>query len=117
MTVERVVAGVDHGAGEPAAIKTHRRIEDLFRRLDPVDLARGLAPKALGIPERAGMDRVIPAVVLDVHGVAPGGYNASNRHARDKLGHDKDQFRPNFLRTSSWDHCHLGKHHFKAKTP
>ena len=32
MAVERVVAGVDHGAGEPAAVQSHRRIEDLFRR-------------------------------------------------------------------------------------
>ena len=61
MAVERVVAGVDHGAGEPAAVKAHRGIEDLFRRLDPVDLARRLAPKAFGIGQRAGMDLVIPA--------------------------------------------------------
>ena len=54
MAVERVVAGVDHGAGEPAAVSARRGIEDLLRRLDPVDLARRLRPKALGIPsERA----------------------------------------------------------------
>src|SRR2546423_14442472 len=70
MTVERVVAGVDHGTGEPAAIQTHAGIEYLLRGLDPVDLPRGVSPKALGISERAGMDLVIPAVVL--HRVAPG---------------------------------------------
>ena len=67
VTVEGVVAGVDHGAGKPAAVQTHGGIEDLFSRLDPVDVARRLAPKPLGISERAGMDLVIPAVVLDVH--------------------------------------------------
>ena len=45
VAVQRVVAGVDHGAREPAAIEAHPRIEDFFRRLDPVDLARRLAPK------------------------------------------------------------------------
>ena len=54
MAVERVVAGVDHAAGEPAAVDAQRRIEDLLRRLDPVDLARRLGPEALGIAsERA----------------------------------------------------------------
>src|SRR5215210_1203058 len=72
MTVERVVTGVDHGTGEPAAIQTDAGIEYLFRGLDPVDLPRGVTPKALGISERAGMGLVIPAVVLDVHRVAPG---------------------------------------------
>ena len=71
MAVERVVAGVDHRAGEPAAIRAHRGIEDLFGRLDPVDLARRLGPKALGVAERAGMDLVIAAVVLNVHGALP----------------------------------------------
>ena len=47
MTIQRVVAGVDHGAREPAAIEAHRRIEDFSRRLDPVDLPRRLAPKSL----------------------------------------------------------------------
>ena len=91
MAVERVVAGVDHGAGEPAAVKPHRGIEHLFRRLDPVDLARRLAPKALGIGERTGMDLVIAAGVLDVHGVAPSAVDtfASIRHARPCAGHPR----------------------------
>ena len=71
MAVERVVAGVDDGAGEPAAVKPHGGIEHFLRGLNPVDLARRLAPKTLGIPKRAGMDLVVPAAVLDVHGVAP----------------------------------------------
>ena len=54
MAVERVVAGVDHGAGEPAAVEPHGGIEHLFRRLDPVDLARRLGPKPSGsLSERA----------------------------------------------------------------
>ena len=54
MAIERVVAGVDHGAGEPAAVSADRGIEDLLRRLDPVDLARRLGPEALGVgSERA----------------------------------------------------------------
>ena len=53
-----------------AAKELATRIEDLFCRFDPVDFARGLAPKAFGVGERAGMDLMIPAVVLDVHGVS-----------------------------------------------
>src|SRR5690242_5976419 len=71
MAVERVVAGIDHGAGEPASIGADRGIEDLFRRLDPVDLARGLGPEPLGVGQRAGMDLVVTAVALDVHGALP----------------------------------------------
>ena len=72
MTIERIVAGVDHGAGEPAAIEANRRVENFFRRLDPVDLPRRVAPKALRISKRARMDFVIAALVVDVHGVSPG---------------------------------------------
>ncbi len=71
MAIERVVAGVDHAAGKPAAVNPLGRIEDLFGRLDPVDLARDLAPKALGIPQRAGVDLVVPAFLVNVHGVLP----------------------------------------------
>ena len=88
MAVERVVAGVDHGAGEPAAIEPHRGIEDLLRRLDPVDLARRLGPKALGIGERAGMDLVIPAVVRGYSWRAPGRRHP-RRHARACPGHPR----------------------------
>ena len=71
MAVERVVAGVDHPSGEPAAIRAHRGIEYLFGRLDPVDLARRLGPEAFGVAQRAGVDLVIAAVVLNVHGALP----------------------------------------------
>ena len=71
VAVKRVVAGVDHGAGEPAAIRAHRGIEYFFGRLDPVDLTRRLGPKALGVAERAGMDLVVAAFLVDVHGVSP----------------------------------------------
>ena len=71
MAVERVVAGVDHGAGKPAAVEAHRGIEDFLRRLDPVDLARGLRPETLRVRQRAGMDLVIAAFVVDVHGSVP----------------------------------------------
>ena len=94
VTVERVVAGVDHRAGEPATVKSASRIEDLFRRLDPVDVTRSLAPKTLGIPERAGMDLMIPAVVLDVHGVS-----------LLDAGDNRDLFTC---------HCHRKQHHFKG---
>jgi hypothetical protein len=71
MAIERVVAGVDHRSGEPAAIRAHRGIEDLLGRLDPVDLARRLGPEAFGISQRAGVNLMIPAVVLNVHGALP----------------------------------------------
>jgi hypothetical protein len=72
MAVQRIVAGVDHRACEPAAIEADAGIEDFFRRLDPVDLPRRLAPKTLGIGKRARMDFVVAAVVLDVQDVSPG---------------------------------------------
>src|SRR6185437_10020540 len=72
MAVERVIAGVDHRAGKPAAVSAHRGIEDLLRRLNPVDLAGRLRPKTLGIPERSGMDLMIAAGSR--HGASPGVY-------------------------------------------
>ena len=71
MAIERVVAGIDHAAGEPAAIGSGRRIEHLLRRLDPVDLPRRLGPKPLRVGERARVDLVIAAFVVNVHGLAP----------------------------------------------
>ncbi len=67
VAVERVVAGVDHTTGKPAAVGPQRGIEYLLRGLDPVDLARRLAPEPFGVGERAGVDLMIAAVVLDVH--------------------------------------------------
>src|SRR5690242_3840438 len=71
MAIERVIAAVDHAAGEPASIGADRGIEDLLRRLDPVDLARGFSPEALGIAERAGIHLVVGAFLVNVHGVSP----------------------------------------------
>ena len=79
MAVERVVAGVDHPSDEPAAIRTRRGIEYFFGRLDPVDLTRGLGPKPFRVSQRAGMDLVIAAVVLNVHGVASRAFMTGHR--------------------------------------
>ena len=89
MAVERVVAGVDHSAGEPAAIQAHAGIEHLLRGLDPVDFAGRLTPEPCGIDQRTGMDFVIPAAVLDVHGAAPAYLAiAALPNAPDALRHD-----------------------------
>ena len=45
VAVERVVAGVDLGAGEPAAVEPERAVEHLVGRLDPVDLAARPRPR------------------------------------------------------------------------
>src|SRR5260370_41250318 len=71
MAVDVVVTGVDHAIREPAAVRSHRGIEDLPWDFDPVDLARRLGPKTLGVAERAGVDFVIPAFLADVHGALP----------------------------------------------
>ncbi len=65
MAIERVVAGVDDRAGKPAAIQALGGIENFLGRFDPVDLARRLTPKALGVAERARMDLVITAFVAE----------------------------------------------------
>ena len=54
VAVERVVAGVDDAVGEPAAVDALAAVERLGRRLDPVDLARRLAPESLGIGQASG---------------------------------------------------------------
>ena len=72
MAVERVVAGVDHGVRRTSGRRCRSTGSKIFfGRLDPVDLARRLGPKALGVGQRAGVDLVIPALFVDVHGVAP----------------------------------------------
>jgi hypothetical protein len=69
MAVQRVIAGVDDGAGEPAAVKSHRGIEDLFRRFDPIDLARRFGPESFGVAERSGVNLAVAAFVLNIHGI------------------------------------------------
>ncbi|MGY4341080.1 hypothetical protein ACVWW3_005986 [Bradyrhizobium sp. LM2.9] len=71
MAVERIVAGVNQAAAEPAAVDALRSIEDRLRRLDPVDLLRRLGPKALRVGQRACIDVVIAAFPLDIHACAP----------------------------------------------
>ena len=94
VAIERVVAGVDLGACEPAAVDAHCGIEDLLRRLDPVDLARGLGPKALGIGERTGVDFVVAALVVDVHGVSSRARGASLSAIVTGRGGDSSRKRP-----------------------
>ncbi len=71
MAVERVVAGVAHGAGEPAAVVAGLGVEYFFRRLVPVDLLRRLAPEAFRVALPARVNVVVPARA-SVHGLSPG---------------------------------------------
>ena len=61
VAVERVVTGVDHAAGEPAAVDAGVLVEDFFRRLDPVDLLGGLAPEAFRVALPARVDVMVSA--------------------------------------------------------
>ena len=67
MAVERVVAGVAAGVGEPAAIDARLRIENRLRRAGPGDLARRLRPKGL----RIGAPLVIGLPIAARHRSAP----------------------------------------------
>jgi hypothetical protein len=70
MAIDRVPAGVADTVGEPAAVDAGRGIEHRLRPFDPVDVGRGLAPKALGIALPARINLVI-AARRGVHGVLP----------------------------------------------
>ena len=70
VAVERVVAGVDHAAGEPAAVEALRLVEDLLRLLDPVDGVRRLAPEAFRVALPVRID-VVVAARAGVHGFPP----------------------------------------------
>jgi hypothetical protein len=61
VAVDRVVAGVARGAGEPAAVDAGILVEDLFRRLVPVDRLRRLAPEAFRVAHRSRVDLMIAA--------------------------------------------------------
>src|SRR4029079_14744464 len=61
VAVERVVAGVADGAGEPAAVNAGVLVEDLFRLLVPVDPGGGLGPESLRVALPARIDVVITA--------------------------------------------------------
>ena len=56
--VDRVVAGVELAACEPASERRRVRVEDALRRDVPVERARGLAPEALGVVDAAPVDGV-----------------------------------------------------------
>ena len=70
VAVERVVAGVAGGAGEPAAVDAGVRVEDLLGLLVPVDLRRGLGPEHLrtALPMRVD---VVVAARASVHCLLP----------------------------------------------
>src|SRR5882757_7120972 len=61
LAIQRIKAGVQHAIGKPAAIDALGRIEDGFREFDPVDLARRLPPKCLGIAHRPRINLVVAA--------------------------------------------------------
>src|SRR5262249_52572188 len=71
VAVDRVVAGVADAVREPAAVDAGRRIEDLFRALDPVDRVRRLSPEAHRILQRAPVGLVVAAGAR-LNGVLPG---------------------------------------------
>jgi len=55
VAVERVVAGVEPTAGEPAVVRRVGAVERLRRYDVPVDRGRGLAPEAVRVREAAGV--------------------------------------------------------------
>src|SRR6185295_3943050 len=59
----------------PAAVNALRRIEDLFRRLEPVEFGRRLAPETFGVAHRTRIDLVITACPR-VHRPLPEGLSA-----------------------------------------
>jgi hypothetical protein len=54
VAVDRVPAGVADAADEPAPVDAGIGIEYPLRRLDPVDLLRGVAPKPLWVVAASG---------------------------------------------------------------
>ena len=75
VTVERIVAGVAGGAGEPAAIDTGVLVKDFFWLLVPVDLRCGFRPEHLRAALPVCIDVVITAGT-GVHLTSP----PSHRH-------------------------------------
>ena len=61
VAVDGVPAGVADAADEPAPVDAGIGIEHPLRRLDPVDLLRGFAPKPFRVVLRVGIDLVIAA--------------------------------------------------------
>src|SRR5262249_56987865 len=77
MAVDRVPAGVADAAGEPAPVDAGVGIEHLLGRLDPVDVPRRFAPKALRVALPARIDVVI-AARAGIPGVAPLSFGAAS---------------------------------------
>ena len=68
VAIQRVVAGIDLRAGEPAEERRARAVEDPVPALLPVDALGCLSPEGLGVFERAGIGLVVAAR----HGADPG---------------------------------------------
>ena len=68
VAIDGIPAGVAQRARKPMAVDAGLRIKHLLRRLDPVDLARRLAPKTVRIGKRTPVDLVV-AAGAHVHGV------------------------------------------------
>src|SRR5262249_18844716 len=77
MAVDRVPAGVADATGEPAPVDAGIGIEHLLGWLDPVDVPRRFAPKALRIALPARIDVAI-AARAGIHGAAPSGLPPSS---------------------------------------
>ena len=69
VAIERVVAGVELGAGEPAIERRVRRVEHLVPAPGPIDRLGLLGPEPLGIAQRALVKRAI--FVTDGHDGVP----------------------------------------------
>src|SRR5262249_56502964 len=78
VAVDRVPGGVADATGEPAPVDAGIGIEHLLGWLDPVDVPRRFAPKALRIALPARIDVVI-AARAGIHGAAPSGLTTSSR--------------------------------------
>src|SRR5262249_14115995 len=78
-------AGVAHAAGEPAPVDAGIGIEHLLGRLDPDDVPRRFAPKALRIALPARVDVVI-AARAGIHGAAPSAGDLVPRNGARRAG-------------------------------
>src|SRR5262245_1814208 len=67
MAIDRVPAGVADAADEPAAVDIGGRAEHSLRRLDPIDRARSLRPKAL----RVALPVCVDLMVASLHRSLP----------------------------------------------
>ena len=109
MAVDGVEAGVADAVGKPAAVDAGLWIEDGAGRLDPVDLGRRLAPKALRVALPARVDLVV-AARPGVHGVLqlfPSSLRRSRSGPRRATARTP---RPSSLRGSLRSHLRMTDH-------